>query len=85
MGKIVTLIMYKTVLKVAFVAAVALVSGINVFNAQKSETLSEIAAANVEALAAVKPDGLGCTLSLFDICETANGDHPLYRNKKPDE
>ena len=33
------------------VAVVALVGGINVFNAQKSESLSDIALANVEALA----------------------------------
>jgi len=38
-------------MKVAFVAAVALVSGINVFNAQQSEPLSDVALANVEALA----------------------------------
>ena len=43
--------MNKKVLQVAFVAAIALVSGINVFNAQKSEPLSDIALANVEALA----------------------------------
>lgn len=43
--------MNKKVLKVAFVAAIALVSGINVFNAQKSEMPSNLALANVEALA----------------------------------
>lgn len=43
--------MNKKVLKVAFVSAIVLVSGINVFNAQKSDTLSDIALANVEALA----------------------------------
>ena len=43
--------MNKKVLKVAFVAAIALVSGINVFNAQKSDTLSDIVLTNVEALA----------------------------------
>lgn len=43
--------MNKKVLKVAFVAAIALVSAINVFNAQKSDVLSHIALANVEALA----------------------------------
>lgn len=37
--------------KVAFVVAIAVVSGINVFNARKSEVLSDIALANVEALA----------------------------------
>ena len=43
--------MNKKVLKVAFVAVIAMVSGLNVFNAQKSEVLSDIALANVEALA----------------------------------
>ena len=37
--------------KVTFVAAIVMVSGINVFNAQKSEQLSDIVLANVEALA----------------------------------
>lgn len=43
--------MNKKVLKIAFVAAIAMVSGVNVFNAQKSEVLSDIVLANVEALA----------------------------------
>ena len=43
--------MNKKVLKVAFVAAIALVSGINVFNAQKTEVLSDTVLANVDALA----------------------------------
>ena len=43
--------MYKKVLKVAFVAAIAMVAGINVLNAQKTEVLSDVAMANVEALA----------------------------------
>ena len=43
--------MKKNILKVAFVAAIALVSGVNVFNAQKTETLSDGALANVAALA----------------------------------
>ena len=43
--------MNKKILKVAFVAAIAMVRGINVFNAQKSEMLSDVALANVEALA----------------------------------
>ena len=44
-------IMNKKHIKVTLVAVVALISGINVFNAQKSESLSDIALANVEALA----------------------------------
>ena len=43
--------MNKKVMKATFVAAFAMVSGINVFNAQKSEVLSDTALANVEALA----------------------------------
>ena len=43
--------MKKNIMKVVFVAAIALVSGINVFNAHKSEVLSDVAMANVEALA----------------------------------
>ena len=43
--------MNKKYVKVALVAVVALVGGINVFNAQKSESMSDIALANVEALA----------------------------------
>ena len=43
--------MYKKVLKVAFVAVVAMVAGINVFNAQKYVELSDIGKENVEALA----------------------------------
>lgn len=43
--------MKKNLLKVAFVVTIAMVSGINVFNAKKSESLSDIALANVEALA----------------------------------
>lgn len=49
--------MNKNMFKVALVAVVALVSSINVFNAQKSETLSDTALANVEALAACEDTG----------------------------
>ena len=42
-------------IKVAFVAAVAMVSGVCFMNLQKSETLSEVALANVEALASETP------------------------------
>ena len=44
--------MMKTnIMTVAFVATIALIAGINVFNAQKTVTLSDIAMENVEALA----------------------------------
>ena len=49
-------IMNKKVMKAVFVAAIAMVSVINVFNAQKSEALSDVALANVEALAEGESD-----------------------------
>lgn len=49
--------MKKNMIKVAFVAAIAMVSGVCFMNSQKSETLSEVALANVEALADNKPSG----------------------------
>lgn len=44
-------VMKRKFMKIAFVVAIAIVSGINVFNAQKPEVLSDIAMENVEALA----------------------------------
>ena len=52
------------ILKVTIVAAFALIAGFNVYNAQKSDVMSDLALANVEALARyeVNPDCLnGCT------------------------
>ena len=43
--------MKTNIMTVAFVATIALIAGINVFNAQKTVTLSDIAMENVEALA----------------------------------
>ena len=44
--------MKKNIIKGTFVAAIAMVCGVSFLNTQKSETLSEVALANVEALAA---------------------------------
>ena len=52
--------MNKKVLKAAFIAAIATVASINVFNAQKSEVLSDIAIANVEALADLEMNTEDC-------------------------
>ncbi len=43
--------MKKNILKATIVAAFALIAGMNVYNAQKSDVMSELALANVEALA----------------------------------
>ena len=49
--------MKKNIMKVALVAVVGLIAGINVFNTQKAEVLSDVAMANVEALAQVQNSG----------------------------
>lgn len=81
--------MNKKVLQVAFVAAIALVSGINVFNAQKSDVLSDIAIANVEALADYESsgeiycpyEGLGCIIKYTNgTLETIPGKWSHERN-----
>ena len=68
--------MKKNILKVAFVVAIAMVSGINVFNAQKSDVLSDIALANVEALAQNESGDFNCWWDSVDykICYKG-GDH----------
>ena len=43
--------MKKNILKATLVAAFALIVGFNVYNSQKSDMMSELALANVEALA----------------------------------
>ena len=43
--------MKKKILKVTLVAAFALIAGFNVYNAQQSDVMSDLALANVEALA----------------------------------
>lgn len=44
--------MKKNILKVTLVAAFALVAGYNVYSTQKSDVMSDLTLANVEALAA---------------------------------
>ena len=62
--------MNKKVMKAAFVAAIAMVSGFNLFNVQKSEVLSDIALANVEALADEEWIGSACWwVSQYTICD----------------
>ena len=66
--------MKKNMMKVAFVAAIAMVSGVCFMNSQKSETLSEVALANVEALAAaVSSHTLDCGQAGLKMCEGTCG------------
>ena len=57
--------MKKNMIKVAFVAAIAMVCGVSFMNSQKSENLSDVALANVKALASA---GL-----VTDICVSHPG------------
>lgn len=50
-------------IKVTFVAAIAMIGAVNVFNANKTETLSDIALANVEALAEDEEEEMGTKYS----------------------
>lgn len=59
-------------LKVTFVAAVVVIGAFNVFNANKTETLSDIALANVEALAEVEND-FNCWWDSVDYIICYNG------------
>ena len=60
------------ILKVTIVAAFALIAGFNVYNAQKSDVMSDLALANVEALAQSEGSGSSgkqhnCFFHLFII------------------
>ena len=68
--------MKTNLLKVVFVAAIALVSGINVFNVQKSETLSDVALANVEALAQNENETFECLYRITKMCATIDWSIP---------
>ena len=49
--------MKKNILKATLVAAFALIAGFNVYNAQQSDVMSDLALANVEALASGEGGG----------------------------
>ena len=49
--------MKRNILKAAFVAAFAMIAGYGVYNSQKDVVLSDVALANVEALARGEWDG----------------------------
>ena len=71
--------MNKKYLKATLIAVVALVGGINVFNAQKSESMSDIALANVEALAETEKSKYSvfpCPDSYGNECNTAVANRP---------
>ena len=70
--------MKRKFVKISFVVAIAMIGGINVFNAQKSEALSDIALANVEALAEGEVIvGMPCMVVPNNYC--------LYIGQTPDQ
>ena len=79
--------MKKNILKVAFVVAIAMVSGINVFNAQKSDVLSDIALANVEAFAEKTPvEALAEGEVIVGMpCMVVPNNYCLYIGQTPDQ
>ena len=56
------------ILKVTIVAAFALIAGFNVYNAQKSDVMSDLALANVEALASCESDLHYCFYRMTYTC-----------------
>ena len=61
--------MKRNIMTVAFVAAIALIAGINVYHVQKTVTLSDIAMENVEALAADEGSSIPWRGHVLDIKE----------------
>lgn len=67
-------------IKTVFVVAIAMLSGVNVFKAQQTEAMSDVAMANVEALADVEEVDLRRGYILVEksktcsICEWTGGD-----------
>ena len=61
--------MKKNILKATLVVAFALIAGMNVYNAQKSDVMSDLALANVEALAGSGETTIECCLALWGTCK----------------
>lgn len=81
--------MKKNILKVTLVTAFALIAGYNVYHSQKQDAISDLALANVEALAFDVEDlGSNCTWENYQTCYylivTPNGNtvwsHSNFRN-----
>ena len=66
--------MKKKILKATIVASFALIAGMNVYNAQKSDVMSDLALANVEALAGGESGGVHCCPDPGDSCTLSSGD-----------
>lgn len=76
-------------IKFAFAGAIAIMAGINAFNAQKKEFLSDIALANVEALAQSETSDefikKTCCEAVWEDVSCDGCDGQTHRNAKPVE
>ena len=73
------------ILKVTIVAAFALIAGMNVYNVQKSDVMSDLALANVEALAGGEGSGGGCHYRITYQCGIVDSTvpwHPTLNTQK---
>lgn len=77
--------MKKNILKATLVVAFALIAGMNVYNAQQSDVMSDLALANVEALASGESSTtnryqtMGYCAPLANVCkirENKNKENP---------
>lgn len=65
--------MKKNIRAVMMVAAIALVAGVNMFNSQRAVAMSDIALANVEALAREEIENVKCNPEMSTTCILING------------
>jgi len=73
--------MKKQITKIAFIAAIAMVCGICIIGSQKSESLSDVALANIEALASAGNITLVCephpNSECHDLIVTPSGNNSI--------
>ena len=59
----------KKMIKIAFVAAFAAIAGYGVYANQKTDVMSDLALANIEALADGGEGSIECCLALWGTCK----------------
>lgn len=65
--------MKKNIRAVMMIVAIALVVGVNMFNSQRAIAMSDIALANVEALAREEIENVKCNREISATCILING------------
>lgn len=65
--------MKKNIRAVMMIVAIALVVGVNMFNSQRAIAMSDIALANVEALAREEIENVKCNPEISATCILING------------